>query len=95
MAKAVFKAGYDNKFIYDNIIVEQNGSSKYRVSVSYGSSDDGIIVCEVPNVYILLQFLEALTNKRPLFTYGVEEPKDKEETVTNIPFVLREEVDFV
>jgi len=64
-SNAVFKAGQDSKFIYNNITVEADGVSKYKVCISYG--DEDTVYCKVPSVYILLLFLESLTSKRPLF----------------------------
>ena len=62
---AVFIAGDDGRFVYEDITIERNGASSYKVQI--GSGDD-IITCEVPHVYSLLTFLTTLTHKNPLFT---------------------------
>ena len=63
--KAPFVASEDGKFIYDNITVERDGTSSYKVYIVWG---DDTVYCEVPCVYSLLTFLATLTNKNPLFT---------------------------
>ena len=65
---AVFEVDLDGKYIYEDITIEQNGPSGYKIYLDRGSEDHEPVYCEVPHVHTLLAFLEKLTNKRPVFT---------------------------
>jgi len=95
MKDAIFQAGQDFKFVYNNITVETDGPSNYEVFINYGDEDN--VYCKVPTMYKLLLFLEELTGKRPMFTVGYDYDieRSKKRTVTNIPSAVREEIDFI